>query len=346
MTRQQDEQARALPILDLSDFDSADAVARERFLDALRHAARDVGFFYLRGHGVDLAPGQSIQSVARRFFALPEADKLALEMANSAHFRGYTRAGDELTRGRRDWREQFDIGAERPVIAQQPGSPAWTRLQGPNQWPRALPDLKPALLRWQRELTDVAIRVLQAFAVALAQPADAFEPIYGATPNEHIKLIRYPGRDATGDDQGVGPHKDSGFLSFLLQDEQGGLQVAADDGGWIDATPLPGTFVVNIGELLELATNGYLRATVHRVVTPPAGRDRLSIAFFLGARLDATVPLLTLPPELAAQARGPASDPDNPLFHEVGPNYLKGRLRSHPDVARRHYADVLATQAA
>ncbi len=85
---------------------------------------------------------------------------------------------------------------------------------------------------------------------------------------------------------------------------------------------------------------------MHRVVTPPAGRDRLSIAFFLGARLDATVPLLTLPPELAAQARGPASDPDNPLFHEVGPNYLKGRLRSHPDVARRHYADVLAAQAA
>ncbi|WDD92352.1 isopenicillin N synthase family oxygenase [Burkholderia sp. FERM BP-3421] len=346
MTLQQDEQARALPILDLSDFDSADAAARDGFLAALRHAARDVGFFYLRGHGIDLALGQSIQSAARRFFALPEADKLALEMANSAHFRGYTRAGDELTRGRRDWREQFDIGAERPVIAQQAGLPAWTRLQGPNQWPDALPDLKPALLRWQRELTGVAIRVLQAFAVALAQPADAFEAIYGATPNEHIKLIRYPGREATGDDQGVGPHKDSGFLSFLLQDEQGGLQVAADDGGWIDATPLPGTFVVNIGELLELATNGYLRATVHRVVTPPAGRDRLSIAFFLGARLDATVPLLTLPPGLAAQARGPASDPDNPLFHEVGPNYLKGRLRSHPDVARRHYADVLAAQAA
>ncbi len=192
MTLQQHEQARALPILDLSDFDSADAAAREDFLAALRRAARDVGFFYLRGHGLDLALGQSIQSVARRFFALPEADKLALEMANSAHFRGYTRAGDELTRGRRDWREQFDIGAERPVIAQQAGSPAWTRLQGPNQWPDALPDLKPALLRWQRELTGVAIRVLQAFAVALAQPADAFEAIYGATPNEHIKLIRYP----------------------------------------------------------------------------------------------------------------------------------------------------------
>ncbi|WP_323123364.1 isopenicillin N synthase family dioxygenase [Burkholderia alba] len=340
------QQQYALPILDLAAFDSSDPEARTAFLDQLRHAAREVGFFYLRGHGIDPSLAEEIQALSRRFFALSGEDKHALDMANSPHFRGYTRAGDELTRGKRDWREQFDIGAERSVIGQADGVPVWTRLQGPNQWPAALPELKPALLRWQAALTQVAIRLLGAFAAALDQPERAFEPIYGETPNEHIKLIRYPGRDATQDDQGVGPHKDSGFLSFLLQDGQGGLQVAADDGTWIDAAPLPGTFVVNIGELLELATNGYLRATVHRVVTPPAGRDRLSIAFFLGARLDATVPLLALPPALAAQARGPASDPDNPLFHDVGPNYLKGRLRSHPDVARRHYPDVLAAQAA
>ncbi|TIP77448.1 MAG: isopenicillin N synthase family oxygenase, partial [Mesorhizobium sp.] len=84
--------------------------------------------------------------------------------------------------------------------------------------------------------------------------------------------------------------------------------------------PIPGTLVVNIGELLELASNGYLRATVHRVVTPPAGVERISIPFFFSARLDATIPLLTLPEELAAEARGPASDPDNPLFRDVGTN--------------------------
>ena len=103
--------------------------------------------------------------------------------------------------------------------------------------------------------------------------------------------------------------------------------------------------MVNIGELLELATNGYLRATVHRVITQPAGTDRLSVAFFLGARLDSAVPLLDLPPALEAEARGPASDTQNPLFCDVDPNYLKDRLRSHPDVAQRHYADVLAAQA-
>jgi isopenicillin N synthase-like dioxygenase len=106
--------------------------------------------------------------------------------------------------------------------------------------------------------------------------------------------------------------------------------------------PRAGTFVINIGELLELASDGYLRATMHRVVTPPAGIERISAAFFLGARLDATVPLLQLPPALAAHARGPERDPQNPLFREVGLNYLKGRLRSHPDVALRHHADLIA----
>jgi isopenicillin N synthase-like dioxygenase len=137
-------------------------------------------------------------------------------------------------------------------------------------------------------------------------------------------------------------NKDGGFLTLLLQDEHKGLQVEYD-GEWADVDPIPGTLVVNIGELLELASNGYLRATVHRVVTPFAGVERLSVPFFFGARLDATIPLLELPPHLAAEARGPASDPENPLFRDVGFNVLKSRLRSHPDVARRHYADLLET---
>ena len=82
------------------------------------------------------------------------------------------------------------------------------------------------------------------------------------------------------------------------------------------------------------------------MITPPAGRERISAAFFLGAQLDATVPLLSLPPDLAAQAAGPERDPNNPLFRDVGQNYLKGRLRSHPDVAQRHYADLVEPGAA
>lgn len=200
------------------------------------------------------------------------------------------------------------------------------------------------LLNWQRALTGVAIELLQAFALALGQHPDVFAPIYRGAPTEHLKIIRYPGRDATESDQGVGAHKDSGFLTLLLQDNAGGLQVEDASGGWIDATPIPGTFVVNIGEILELASNGYLRATVHRVVTPPAGRERTSIAYFFGADLSAQVPLLDLSPDLAAEAKGPTSDPQNPLLYDVGRNYLKGRLRSHTDVAARYYSDLLEVQ--
>ncbi len=327
-----------LPVLDLSHIEGPD---RDAFLRDLRDAARRVGFFYLVGHGVPPSLEAALWREARAFFALPDAEKLAVEMVHSPHFRGYTRAGREITRGRPDWREQFDIHAERPALPWQAGEPAWRRLQGPNQWPAAQPELRPALLAWQASLTAVAIRLLSAFAEALEQPSDVFTPITRDLPNQAMKIIRYPGRAPGEDDQGVGAHKDSGLLTLLLQDEVGGLQVRGADG-WIDATPLPGAFVVNIGELLELASNGYLKATVHRVVSPPVERDRLSVAFFLGARLDAEVPLLDLPTHLAAEAEGPTADPLNPLFRQVGENYLKGRLRSHPDVAERHYADLLA----
>jgi len=329
----------ALPLLDLRRFDAGGA-ERAAFLTELRLTAHETGFFYLTGHGIPEARIGGILSAARRFFALPEAEKLAIEMVHSPHFRGYTRAGWEHTRGLPDWREQLDVGAERPALPAAADAPAWTRLQGPNQWPATLPDLRETLLRWQADTTDLAVRLIRAFAASLGQDEDVFAPIYAGSPQQLVKIIRYPGRDAAGSDQGVGAHKDSGFVTVLLQDDQGGLQVETESG-WVDAHPVPGTFIVNIGELLELASNGYLRATVHRVVTPPAGVDRISVACFLGARLDSTVPVLALAPDLAAQARGVTQDPLNPLFRDVGQNYLKGRLRSHPDVARRHHADLL-----
>lgn len=333
----------ALPLLDLAQLGAAPA-ARARFLAALRAAARDVGFFYLTGHGVPAAQVAAFQAACRAFFALPEAEKVAVEMVHSAQFRGYTRVGWELTRGAADQREQFDIGPERPPWPAGSDNPPWTRLQGPNLWPAGLPAFRAALLDWQAALGRVSIRLLRAFALALEQDEAVFQPLYARDPHQRVKVIRYPGAAELGTGvapQGVGPHKDSGFLTLLLQDSQRGLEVEGEVG-WIPADPLPGTFVVNIGELLELASNGYLRATVHRVVTPPGARDRLSAAFFFGASLDATVPLLSLPPHLAAEARGPASDPRNPMFHSVGDNYLKSRLRSHPDVARRWYADLPA----
>ena len=329
----------ALPVMDLRRLDVG-GQSRLDFLAELRSVARQIGFFYVVGHGVPPGLVDEVMHQARRFFDLPEADKLAIEMVRSPHFRGYTRIGREITRGRPDWREQLDVGAERSAVPPGPGVPVWARLQGPNQWPTAQPELRPVLLRWQLEATTLLLRVLRAFALALEQPEEVLQPIYEGDPHQLLKIIRYPGRDRAEGDQGVGPHKDSGLLSLVLQDDRGGLQVE-HGGRWLDAVPIPHAFVVNIGEALELASNGYLHATVHRVVAPPVGTDRVSVAFFMSARLDATIPLLDLPPDLAAAALGPTRDPSNPLLAEVGENHLKGRLRSHPDVAARHYQDLL-----
>src|ERR1700722_4132466 len=334
-----------IPLLDLRRFD-ADEAQRAAFLTELRAAAHDVGFFYVAGHGVEARLAYDVMQSARRFFSLPTGDKLAIEMVNSPHFRGYNRVAAERTRGRPDWREQIDIGAERPALPRDGSSPAWARLQGPNQWPAALPELRAVIDRWQTAAIQVLIRILSAFALALGQRADALEPLYGDDPHYLVKLIRYPGAAAMGDTGGgdalgVGAHKDSELITLLLQDDRAGLQVETPRG-WVDVPPRDGTFVVNTGELPERASAGSFRPTMPRVVMPPAGTERLSAAFFLGARLDATVPVLTLPPALASHARGPERDPPNPLYRAVGLNYLKGGLGSHPDVARRHHADLLA----
>ena len=324
-----------LPVLDLTLW-HAGGESRRRFLAELGAAARDVGFFYLTGHGIAQSQQQAILQLAAEFFALPQADKNAVQMLNSPHFRGYTRLGGELTLGRVDQREQFDTMAEQAAPQLKASEPAWWQLYGPNQWPAALPNMQTTLLHWQDQLTDLTVTLLRAFALVLQQNEDAFDSTIKDGPYRHMKLIRYPGRASAAAEQGVGAHKDPGYLTLVLQDAQSGLEVLTEQG-WVSATPLPGAFVVNIGELLELASNGYLRATYHRVNSPPPGIERLSCAFFMAAQLDATVPLLALPEELALQAKGPASDPLNPLFYQVGQNVLKGRLRSHPDVAAAHY---------
>ena len=148
-------QPEVLPTLDLRRFDAGGA-ERTAFLSELRSAAGGVGFFYLTGHGVEEKLVGDALGISRRFFALPEPDKLAIEMVNSPHFRGYNRAGFEHTRGKPDWREQVDIGPEREALPFDRSAPPWTRLQGPNQWPprcrssrrRCLP-IRSARPRWR-----------------------------------------------------------------------------------------------------------------------------------------------------------------------------------------------------
>ncbi len=284
-------------------------------------------------------------AATRTFFALPEDERRRISNTRSPQFRGYTSLATEQTAGAPDEREQIDIGVERPALDLGPEDPAYLRLVGPNQWPERVPELKPAVLRWQAEAGRVARTVLALLAEALGEEPTWFDRWFDDEAVSTTKLVRYPAPPvglAPGDaGQGVGAHKDYGWLALVLQDEHQGLEVRGDDGGWIEATPVPGTLVVNVGEALEVATGGYLRANVHRVVVPRDGDDRYSIPYFLAPRYDAVVEPLTLPADLAAQARGVEQDPDNPIYAEYGRKALVGWLRSHPEVARRHHADLL-----
>ncbi|MFD9329699.1 isopenicillin N synthase family dioxygenase [Streptomyces sp. NPDC060065] len=327
-----------LPIIDLSAADRGPQ-ARALLHAQLHSAAHDVGFFQLVGHGVTAGETDALLRAMRRFFALPEADRLAIDNVNSPHFRGYTRTGDEVTAGGRDWRDQLDIGAERAARTPGVGEPAYWWLQGPNQWPDALPELRVAALAWIDRLSAVSARLLRELLTAIGAPADFYEPVFGSRAHPHLKLVRYPGSAGDGGDQGVGAHKDYGFLTLLLQDQVGGLQVQREDGFFRDVPPLPGAFVVNLGELLEVATNGYLLATNHRVVSPPGATERFSVPFFYNPRLDARVEPLPFP--YASTAPGVTTDPANPLFAEYGFNELKGKLRAHPLVAARHHTELL-----
>jgi isopenicillin N synthase-like dioxygenase len=332
----------SLPILDLSRLDAGPAEAAA-FRDELREATHRVGFFYLTGTGVSPELEARLHAAARAFFDLPEEDKLAIENVNSPHFRGYTRVGGERTQGKVDWREQIDIGPEREPVT-DPHAADFHRLTGPNLWPAAQPELREVVIEWHDRLTEIARTLLRQWAIALGAEADHFDRHFGE-PASLIKIVRYPGSTEPVPQQGVGAHKDSGVLTLLwVEPGKGGLQVERD-GQWVDAPAVPGSFVVNIGEMMEYATQGYLIATNHRVISPRFPDDRISVPFFFNPALDAALPLVELPEELAREARGVTDDPSNPIHALFGENALKSRLRAHPDVAARWHADLLAARA-
>lgn len=332
--------AKQLPILDLSLAD--DPATAEQFREELRRVTHEIGFFYLTGHGIPAEDFAQILEVSQKFFDLPEEEKLAIENTHSKHFRGYTRTGGEHTRGVVDWREQIDIGADRPAIA-EPGHD-YDNLRGPNQYPESLPELKTITDSWFKQLSEVGDKLLSEWALSLGQPADHFAPAFANEPESFIKIIRYPAAVDDSVTQGVGEHRDSGTLTLLYpQPGTSGLQVLTADG-WIDADPIENTFIVNIGKLLEVATDGYLKATLHRVLPTKPGEDRISVPFFYNPALSAQLPAVTLPPELASKARGVSVDELDVLHTVYGDNAFASRLRSHPNVTEKHYPHLVGAQ--
>ena len=340
----------SLPTLDISDYlANPDSEQARSFVNKLRETSHGIGFFYLVGHGVAVESDRNVMAMANRFFELPLAEREAIAIARSPHFRGYTLLKSEMTAGKQDWRDQIDIGPESPVRATDPGDPPWLKLIGPNQWPQSLPEMPGVISAWMKQMQSVGVSLMQAMAEGLEKPRDYFDDRMSPDPYTRVKVIRYPPQEnqnvEEGDEeQGLGLHHDSGILTLILQDAVPGLQVMSK-GRLIDVEPMPGAYVINLGEMLQSATSGYLKATKHQVVRPTDGRHRISIAFFLNPRLDARFEPFDLPEALASEATGGQNsdgemDPDDPVFATFGANTLKIRMRAHPDVSAAHYAGI------
>lgn len=265
-----------LPIIDLTAPMAVKAAEIER-------ACRDSGFFYVTGHSVPADLIRRLDASAREFFALPEHTKaeIAMERGGKA-WRGFFPVGAELTSGRPDRKEGIYFGTERP------GDPR--PLHGGNLFPAQVPELKAAVLEYLSALTETAQDVLRAVAVSLGLDENYFAGGYTADPTVLFRIFHYPPSRPDADDWGVGEHTDYGLLTLLLQDGNGGLQVRTADG-WIDAPPVDGTFVCNIGDMLDRLTGGWYRSTPHRVRNV-SGNERLSYPFFFDPDFDREVPPL------------------------------------------------------
>ncbi|PRB69360.1 2-oxoglutarate and iron-dependent oxygenase domain-containing protein [Arthrobacter sp. MYb213] len=337
-----------IPVLDISTARNADGSFNEAFIVALRDAAHRVGFFQIVGYGSQENQDQELLDTIAEFFKKPVEEKIKLDNRNSAQFRGYTRMGTEITRGRADAREQIDYGPARETLSEVPSDKPFLNLQGPNQFPEDFPQLEERAMQWAELMNQTGHELLSALAVGMGLPEDHFDEPFAKTPSWMGKLVHYVSGDVVPEsgNQGVGLHADYGFVTLLLQDQVGGLQVQPyGQEEWIAVPPTPGALVVNLGEMLEVATDGYLMATIHRVIAPPAGVDRYSVPFFYSPRLDAVIDKVQLPAALAAQARGISDDPQNPMLASYGANVLKGWLRAHPQTAAIHYPELSSPTA-
>jgi len=247
----------------------------------IEKACRDSGFFYVAGHGIAAPLLARLEKASRTFFALPAAEKREIAMAKGGPaWRGFFPVGGELTSGKPDIKEGLYFGSELP--AEDPRVKAGWPLHGANLWPARPADLRPAAMAYMAAARRAAEALLRGIALSLDLSPAYFAETYTARPTELFRIFHYPasaaGSERAAAPWGVGEHSDYGLLTLLAQDRNGGLQVKSP-GGWIEAPPLPGTLVCNIGDMLDRLTGGWYRSTPHRVRND-AGVSRLSFPYF------------------------------------------------------------------
>jgi len=320
-----------LPVIDIAPLAGPDEGAALATARALCAAYEEIGFAYVSGHGIadDLLQAAFAQS--RAFHASPLERKQRLAI-NAAH-RGYMGLASSTVVTSTVNRNTHPNLSESLMLMHaladdDPRVLNGEPLAGPNQWPDWLPAFRPAIEAYIDAADAVCRRLLRGFELGLGLPPGYFAPMF-AEPVTFLRLLHYPPHPADAPDNqfGSAPHTDYGCMTLLAQDDSGGLQVRHRDGHWIDAPPLPGAFVLNVGDIMAVWSNDRFVSTPHRVVNRSGG-DRYSIPFFFDPGMDTRVSCLP-----------GCHGPDNPPRHapvRYG-DYLMARLDRNYDY-RKHAA--------
>jgi isopenicillin N synthase-like dioxygenase len=270
-----------IPIVDISALRAGTedriAVARQ-----IGQACREFGFFYIVDHGVHESIQKRLEEISRRFFAQDLQTKLEIAMARGGRaWRGYFPVGGELTSGYPDMKEGIYFGAE--LDAEHPLVKAATPLHGSNLFPSNMPGMRPLVHEYLAAMTQLGHSLMTGISLSLGLEESYFAKNYTFDPLILFRIFNYPPHAASG----VGEHTDYGLLTILWQDMSGGLQIKVR-GDWVDAPPIPNSFVCNIGDMLDRITGGRYLSAPHRVQNP-AATSRLSFAFFFDPNFNADV---------------------------------------------------------
>ena len=291
-----------LALIDIGPLAGDDGEARIDVARQIDAACRRHGFFRVAGHGVPEELRQQMETAARQFFALPEAEKAEIAMLNGgAAWRGWFDVGGELTSGRPDFKEGLYFGTE--LGPQHPAVRSGRPLHGPNLFPRRPRELREVVLPWMAAMTELGERLLGAVAMGLGLEEGWFSRHVTADPTVLFRIFHYPPAPEDDDPYGVQEHTDYGLLTILAQDGTPGLQVHSTSG-WIDVPADPAIFVVNLGDMIDRMTSGRYRSTPHRVRNR-AGEGRLSFPCFIDPSWNATCPVMPLDgvPEASGEER-------------------------------------------
>ncbi|MEM7210473.1 MAG: 2-oxoglutarate and iron-dependent oxygenase domain-containing protein [Pseudomonadota bacterium] len=281
-----------IPVIDFGPMQSDDAAARAAVGEAVRKACTEVGFFYATNHGMPQSVIDDTFSAAHRFFDLPMDAKQAISVEKSDAIRGYTPLLGENTDpdNNGDLHEGFDLALDLPLDDADVAAGVFGYAS--NQWPEGLDGFRDALMTYHSEARVFGTRIFQAFALALELEENFFANAI-TKPMAHMRVLHYPDQTAASDEKqiGIGAHSDYECFTILCTDDVPALQVLNSAGTWVQAPPITGAFIVNVGDLMARWTNNYFQSTVHRAINT-SGKRRYSIPFFFGVNSQEVVEVL------------------------------------------------------